>query len=361
MLRILHVLNHSYRYNGNVHAAVDVACAQAQLGHDVALCSRGGSFDDVLRGSNVEIFEIDHDRKPMTLIAAEFKLARLIRRWRPDVIHAHMMTSAMVLWPLTRLFRTPLVTTTHNAHEPGSIIMGLGDRVIAVSAAGSKSMSTRGISAGKLRTILNGTIGAARLAGPMPPPQILSHPAVVFVGGIHPRKGVPDLIEAFDLAWQTCPEASLYLVGEGPNEAEYQQKVSSLSSRDAIHFCGSHVDPRPFLQAADIFVLASHFDPAPLVLSEAREAGCAIIGTDIDGIPELLDHGEAGILVPSAQPKALAEQLIRLLQHPDQLNDYRRRSLTNLARLSVRRVASDTIEIYRELTKGAPLARTNTS
>jgi glycosyltransferase involved in cell wall biosynthesis len=115
-----------------------------------------------------------------------------------------------------------------------------------------------------------------------------------------------------------------------------------------VHFCGSQLDPRPYLRAADIFILASHSDPAPLVISEAREAGCAIIATNVDGIPELLEHGTAGLLVPPAQPEQIAEALMKLLREPSTLVDYKRRSQNNLQLLTIDRVARETVKIYDE-------------
>ena len=124
----------------------------------------------------------------------------------------------------------------------------------------------------------------------------------MFVGGLHPRKGVGDLILAFKMFLSRHPNAQLYLVGEGPNLKDYTALVADLGIAHCVHFVGAVNDPRPLLSAADIFVLPSRADPAPLVLSEAREAGCAIVASNVDGIPELLDGGDAGILVRQATP-----------------------------------------------------------
>lgn len=360
-MRILHVLNHTDRLNGNVHAAIDLACAQAGLGLDVAVCSRGGSFDALLTRKGVESITIDQTRSLPVIAGALVKLTRLVKAWRPDVVHAHMMTSAVLAWPACRLFGIPLVTTVHNEFERSAVLMGLGDRVIAVSDAVGEAMRRRGISASRLRIVLNGTIGSARHAAPPPAPAPLEHPAVVFLGGLHPRKGVQDLLQAFDLVCRTQRDATLYLVGEGPSSADYKACVAAMDCADRVVFCGSTDDPRPFLRAADIFVLPSHADPAPLVLSEAREAGCAIVGTMVGGIPELLEHGSAGILVPPREPRLLAEALMGLLRDPASLAAWKRNSQVNIGHLSIGRVAGDTLDIYRECQHAAPspVARTS--
>ena len=347
-MRILHVLNHTGRLNGNVHAAVDLACAQARLGHEVAMCSGGGDFDAVLRRHGVDILIVEQARKPATLVRATLAIGRLMRHWRADLVHAHMMTSAVLAYPGCKLTGTPLVTTLHNAFERSAILMALGTRVIAVSEAVGRSMRRRGVPASRLRVVLNGTIGSARQPWPAPPPEPLEHPCVLYVGGLHPRKGVGDLLDAFDIVYRSAPQARLYVVGEGPCEAEYRERAARLASRDAIRFCGATTDPRSYLLAADIFALPSHADPAPLVLSEAREAGCAIVATDVDGIPELLEHGRAGILVPVASPACLADALSQLILDPETLASWRSHSQINIETMSIARVAHSTLSVYAE-------------
>ena len=347
-MRILHILNHTFRLNGNVHAAVDLACAQAGQGHEIYMLSSGGSFDDLLKENGVRPVEFKAGRSPLKLLSSMRRLHRECKDIQPDVVHSHMMASSVIAWPVTRLLRIPLVTTVHNAFEFSAILMALGDRVIAVSRAVKDSMARRGIPRSRLRVVLNGTIGSARLPYPPPPPIALAHPAIVSVCGLHPRKGIADLIDAFGIVSALQPQARLYLVGEGPMRSDYEQLASKLGIESSVEFVGSVGDPRAYLKAADIFVLASRSDPAPLVLSEAREAGCAIVATNVDGIPELLDDGAAGILVEPRQPQAIANALLGLLANPEELQKYKARSIENLASFSVGRVAANTIDIYRE-------------
>ncbi len=347
-MRILHILNHTMRLSGNVHAAIDVSCAQANNGHEVAMCSGGGSFDQVLKNNKVTLVEIDQKRRPFTLIAASWKLYKFCKKWKPQLIHAHMMTSGVLAWPVTRLLGIPLVTTVHNEFEKSSILMGLGDRVIAVSRVVKASMIKRGVSEKRMRVVLNGTVGSARLPVSVPQPKELKHPSIAFVGGLHPRKGVPDLLNAFEQIYKKHSDAHLYIIGEGPYQEAYVKLSQEMNISDRVQFVGALDDPRSYLRSVDIFVLASHSDPAPLVLSEAREAGCAIIATNVDGIPQLLDNGEAGILVPPHQPDKIAEALNYLIENPENLQKYKNLSLSNLDNLSVNRVALETVKIYEE-------------
>jgi len=354
-MRILHVLNHSQRLNGNVHAAIDLACAQARLGHAVTLCSGGGSFDDLLRTHGIDVVRVDQRRRPLTLARALLGLHRQVRA--ADIVHAHMMTSAVLAWPICLLRRVPLVTTVHNAFERSAIAMGVGRRVIAVSAAVGRSMARRGIPARRLRVVLNGTIGSARLdpepgrsadASPAASPVKPAGPNLLFVGGLHPRKGVADLLDAFERVHAGNPRSRLTLVGEGPFEATYRAQAAALACASAVTFAGGQSDPRPFLAAADVFILPSLADPAPLVLSEARASGCAVVATAVDGIPELLEDGRAGILVPPSDPVRLGDALLSLVNDPAELALWQRNSQHNIAHLGIGRVVRETLAIYAE-------------
>ncbi|KKZ84034.1 glycosyl transferase [Rhizobium phaseoli] len=345
-MRILHILNHTRRLNGHVHAAVDLACAQVRLGHQVYVASEGGDFDALLQSNGIQTLLISHKRKAPSLVKALLGLSGYIKKFNIDIVHAHMMTSAVIAFPICKLRRIPLITTVHNEFEKSATLMGLGTRVIAVSDVVGASMRRRGVAPSKLKVVLNGTIGSSRSDGRSEEPKVLHSPSILFVGGLHPRKGIPDLFNAFETVHRSFSGAHLYIVGDGPFREEYKKLAATLQSASAITFVGSTRDPYPYMLGADIFVLPSHADPAPLVLSEAREAGCAIVGSSVDGIPQLLEHGEAGLLVPPNDPDALAKTLSHLLESPERIADWRQKSQLRIERLMIERVAKETLEVY---------------
>lgn len=345
-MRIVHILNHTRRLNGHVHAAVDLACAQAKLAHQVSVISGGGDFDALLQSKGVRTILVDQSRNPQSIAKALFALYGHARQLQPAVIHAHMMTSAVVAFPICRLLGIPLVTTVHNSFENSAKWMRLGTEVIAVSSDVATAMERRGVPQSKLSVVLNGTIGSCRLEGRQERPALLDSPSIVFVGGLHPRKGVTDLLRAFEGVHRRHPIARLYIVGDGPCRPDYEALAGQLACAAAVHFVGAIGDPHPYMLAADIFVLPSHADPAPLVLSEAREAGCAVVATSVDGIPEMLEHGAAGILVPPRDPSALEHALCDLLQSPGEIALWKSRSQLRIDRMTIDRVESETMRVY---------------
>ena len=348
-MRILHISNSVKRSgNGIINVAVDLACLQARAGHDVSLASAGGHYEGLLAREGVKHLSLDQTRNPATLLRAAVTLRRYLRDNRPDVVHAHMMTGIVLTTLLRFGLRMRVVATVHNEFNRSSIAMGLADRVIAVSDEVARSLRRRGIPARKLHVVANGTIGSPRLLpiGSYSPAPI-QKPAIVTVAGMSHRKGIGVLIEAFERIARDVPTAHLYIVGEGPERTVFERAADACSARDRIHFEGFQAEPQRYLLASDVFVLASLNDPFPLVISEAREAGCAIVASRVSGIPQALDGGEAGILVAAGDVTELADNLRALLDDPEKLTAWRARSSANTEWLSANRVMRQTLLVYR--------------
>lgn len=350
---ILHILNDVQKVgNGIVNVAVDLACLQAKAGLMVGVASAGGEYEALLADYGVSHFHLDQARKPINLLQAARIYRAIVQEFQPEIVHAHMMTGVVLARILKAQAGYALVSTVHNEFQRSAVLMGLADRVIAVSQAVAHSMARRGIPEKKLRVVRNGTIDSPRtrqLTEYLPLP--LQRPAIATVAGMYQRKGIAELIDAFvEIAWD-FPEAHLYLVGHGPERLVFEAKAQSTPVVDRIHFEGFQPEPQRYMLATDIFVLASHRDPSPLVLSEARQAGCAIVASNVDGIPEALDDGQAGLLVPPADSSALAAALAQLLSNPNVLHKWKDRAQNNLDQLSVARVNKETLAVYRELTE----------
>lgn len=352
-MHILHILNHVKKVgNGIVNVTIDLACLQARAGHTVGVASSGGDYEALLKESGAEHFKLDQSRRPMPLLRAADRYRQIIHSFQPDIVHAHMMTGVVLAKLLRMGAGYGLVSTVHNEFQRSAVVMGVADRVIAVSQAVAQSMRQRQTPERKLRVVCNGTLGSPRTQ-PLSAyaPLALQRPAIATVAGLYHRKGITDLIAAFSQIAPAFPDAHLYLVGQGPDRPDFEAQAQQTSVADRIHFEGFQPEPQRYLAATDVFVLASRREPFGLVLAEAREAGCAIVASDVDGIPEALDGGLAGWLVPPAHPEALAQALTKLLAEPACLHHWQERAKTNIDWLKVDRVHQETLEIYHELLK----------
>ncbi|KOR76608.1 glycosyltransferase family 4 protein [Paenibacillus solani] len=347
-MNILHIANHVKQSgNGIVNVMVDLACEQAKIGHHVAVASEGGHYIDLLQQHGIQHYTLDQTRKPAQMMQAFFNFRKIVKTFKPDIIHAHMMTGALLSRISRGFHKYKIVTHIHNEFQKSADVMKVGDSVIAVSQAVAASMLNRGVKESKLHVVRNGTIGSSRRK---PGEEVtLNGIAIVSVSGMYERKGIFELMEAFENVASVYPEANLYLLGEGPDRSKFEWRASQSPYRDRIHFLGYQPDPQTYMRAADVFVLASHKESFGLVLIEAREVGCAIVATDVDGIPETLDFGKSGILVPPKTPGKLANAILAMLQYPDVREAYRKEAQQGLEYYSVERVAKDTLKIYEQL------------
>ena len=348
-MKILHLLNHVDKVgNGIVHVAVDLACLQAQAGHDVWVASKGGAYEALLARYGVRHVHVDQARRPLAIWRALRTLRALLRDEHIEVVHAHMVTGYL----LARVLRVGapwrLVASVHNEWQRSSSLMGGADRVITMSENAITRLAGRGMRRDRLRAVRNGTVGSPRLLDAPQDVVTLRQPAIVTVAGLYERKGITELIGAFDLLAPGHPDAQLYIVGEGPDRARFEALAAASAASARIHFEGFRPSPRPYLTEAAVFVLASHAEPGGLVLPEARDCGCAIVATAVDGSPELLENGRAGILVPPRDAPALAAAITRLLDDPAERGRWKAAARENLDWLRIERQNEETIAVYRE-------------
>jgi len=348
-MRILHLLNHVDRTgNGIVNVAVDLACVQARAGHEVWVASKGGAYEPLLAKYGVRHVHIDQTRRPLVLLHALRTLRALVREERIDIVHAHMVTAYVLARMLRPGAAWRLVTSVHNEWQRSSSLMGGADRVIVMSEDAISRLTARGMPRDRLRAVRNGTIGSPRLVEADASPLSLQQPSVVTVAGLYERKGISELIAAFDTVAASHPDAHLYIVGEGPDRARFEAQAHASGSAARIHFEGFQPSPRAYLTASTVFVLASRAEPGGLVLPEARDCGCAIVATAVDGSPELLDGGRAGLLVPPRDSAALGTAIARLLDDPAERDRWKRAARENLDWLRIERQHEETLQVYDE-------------
>ncbi len=350
-MRIIHLMNHCRFGHGNVHAGVDLACAQAARGDTVCFASADGEFSPLLESSGVRFALIDQEnRRPSDILRMTGQLQRLVRDFKPDILHAHMMTGAAIGWLVGRLNNVKLVATAHNAFEGHAVIMRLADRIVAVSQGSADELLRRGFPRQRMRVVLNGTRGAVRRDFFPRQTYSLEHPNVGSIGGLHERKGIPDLINAFAAIASQYPAATLYIAGDGPSRLDYEALAAASTEAGRIKFLGEVRDTKAFFKSIDIFALPSHSEPFGLVVTEAREGGCAVVATNVGGAPEAVGEGR-GILVPPRRPDMLGRALSTLLGDPDELRRMRALASENLDQWNVERVAADYNSVYVDALK----------
>ncbi len=180
---------------------------------------------------------------------------------------------------------------------------------------------------------------------------------ILYVGRLIKWKGVHILIQAMKLVTTHIPDASLVIVGYGGCMGRLQDMVNELHLSSMIIFTGrvSNKELSTWYQKASVFVLPSisvegQTEGLGVVLLEAMAAGVPVIGSNIGGIPDIIEDGINGLLVPPEDPKALAEAIIRILSNPDLMEEFQKTGLDIVReRFSWDVIAEEFIENYREI------------
>ncbi len=139
---------------------------------------------------------------------------------------------------------------------------------------------------------------------------------VGFVGQLDERKGISYLLEAFRQVHRQHPEAMLLLVGEGPLRAWIETQAQSWGLAEALVLTGFRDDVASVMQSVDLLVLPSLWEGFGIVLIEAMAAGKPVVSTRVSSMPEIVEHGTTGLLVPPADADALAAGICQLLERP---------------------------------------------
>lgn len=272
-------------------------------------------------------------------------LTETLARDRPEIVHAHTYGTNQVAAAHRhrRRFGTPFVLTAH-FHPIWSIeggwlrhrIRGFYDRRVAAGVVRDASrIVVQTHEEERLLRALGLTLPPLEIIPPgyrpLPPPPPgsgsfaerfrIPGPFVLFVGRLASNKGLLDLTEAFGRLAATDRSAQLVLVGEdGGQRAAVMARARGLGLSDRVHLLG-HVDDDSLLAAAyreaRVTVLPSEYEAFGLVLLESLAAGTPVVASRVGGIPEVVEDGKAGLLVPPKSPPALAGAILRVWEDRD--------------------------------------------
>ena len=270
---------------------------------------------------------------------AILRLATLIREGQYDVVHTHLLKADAYGAVAARLARAPLVIASKHNDEyvlrrPAvALIHGwltrLTDRVIVLSDHVGRYMQRVGrVPAERIRRVYYGieplpAVGVAEHRAAVRaefgiPPEA---PLLLSVGRLDPQKGHLDLLAALRRVVTALPPVQLVIAGDAQQAtASYsralRQAAATPDLAGRVHWAGHRDDVPRLLAAADVFVLASHWEGFGLALVEAMAAHRPVVATAASAIPEVVVHERTGLLVPPHDPAALAQAILRLCADP---------------------------------------------
>jgi glycosyltransferase involved in cell wall biosynthesis len=348
---------------GGERFAYGLARALPREKFEVTLCttrSMGPDERAELERDGVEV--IDLSRRGRFDLASFRPLLRRLRSGNVDVLHAHKFGSNVWGVAFGRASRVPVVI----AHEQtwsysGSphrvaldfLIGRLADAFVAVSTAdGERMVTVEHVPAEKVIVIPNAYIPRAPAAGSDLRGQLGLGADDLLIGTVavmRPQKALSVFIEAFASLADPHPRAHLVLGGDGPCEQELRELVARSGLDERVHFLGMRQDVPEILRSLDIAVMSSDFEGTPLFALECMAAGTPLVATRVGGLPDLVEDGRTGTLVPPRDPAALSDAIDQLISDPD-----RRAAVASAAReraeeFSIDRIAERFGSMYESL------------
>lgn len=314
--------------------------------------------------------ELGRSINPLRDIVTIWKLYRLIRQYKPDVVHTHTAKAGFTGRVAAWLARVPVIVHTFHGHvfhgyfsAPKTqfflwierLTARMSDAVITLTEglraelAETYHITRRGrITVLPLGLDLEVFTKTPRKGGQFRqqcdiPPDA---PLIGIVGRLTPIKNHALFVQAAAKVCQQLPGSRFAIVGDGEIREEIEAQVDALGLRDAVIFTGWQRDVAPIYSDMDVFVICSINEGTPVTAIEALAAGCPVIATAVGGLPELLDHGQLGKLVPSGDANALAGAILETLSHPP---DAAHTQATMLDRYGIDRLVRDLDGLYRGL------------
>ena len=341
----------------------------------VALCTLTTLRDGALAAELAQGGVPRHDLGALRLadVRAPVRLARLLTRERIGLVHAHGQDASIVAAAVRPFSRFVLVITRHVMDEPGATrrqrlrarrkapAASRADAAVAVSSAAADRLAElAGLRRETIEVLPNGIdlelFGDAGPAVRQATRRALglgpTDPAVLVPAVLRDGKGHDVMLAAVPELLRRVPTARILVAGGGERERELRARAQPLA--DAVRFLGPRDDMRELMSASDLVALPSFAEALPTVLMEAAAAGRPVVATRVGGVPEVVEDGCTGILVPPGDPRALAEAMAALLVDPERARAYgamaRRRARD---RFGIEPHAERTLDLWSRLTTAA--------
>ena len=357
-------INTERTWRGGEQQVVYLARGLIEAGDETRIvCQPGSPLGERAREAGIPCDEIPM-RGEGDVIAA-WRIGRLLRRVRPDVVHVHtphahtlaQLAAPLAGWPRLvvskrtdfSIFRNSFfglnrLKYNHGVHRYAVVSEAVRDVLVADGIpAGRISVVRSGVDPARWSrgngTDLRGELGLAAEA-----------PVVGNIGNLYPHKGQRTLVEAAPGILEAVPEARIVIVGDGELAGDLRVLAEQRGVDDRVIFTGFREDIARFLSLFRVFVMPSHQEGLGTAVLDAFALRLPVVATRAGGIPEMIRDGENGILVPPKDPDALAGAVIGLLRSPERARALGEAGLRTVREeFSVDRMVADTRALYLEV------------
>ncbi|MFN8619363.1 MAG: glycosyltransferase [Chloroflexota bacterium] len=282
--------------------------------------------------AEVRIESLARPIRPAADLRASAALVRLIKRYRPDLVHTHHSKAGILGRSVSVLAGVPCVHTYHGHVFEGYFGEGASEaiqviervmarrtaRLIAISPIQRDDLLARGIGTPDRFEVVPLGLDLTPFGSPdrLAARADLGIPAdafvVLMVGRVVAIKRIDRMIRAFAGLHAARPDARLYVIGDGAERPEAEAQVLAAGLQDAVVFCGWQTATARWYAAADLVALSSDNEGTPLALIEAAASRRPVVSTAVGGVADVVRDGVTGLLVPVDDESGLAAALRRL-------------------------------------------------
>jgi glycosyltransferase involved in cell wall biosynthesis len=309
--------------------------------------------------------------RPLGDLLTVQRLFRLIRQYRPHIVHTHTAKAGVVGRIAARLARVPIVIHTYHGHVLSGYfgpatsafyrrletwLSGVTDVLVAVSESVRDDLVSLGVApANRFRVVPLG-LELERFRQRLPRGRLREGaaipdeaPLVGAVGRLVPIKDLATFLRAARQVRESRPDCHFAIVGDGSERVALEAESRALGLDGNVRFLGWRRDLDVVFGDLDVVVNSSLNEGTPVSLIEALAASRPVVATRVGGTPDLLREGAHGFLVPPADPQSLAAAILRALEAPDDAVARARRGQAHvLAQHNVSRLLDDLDALYRE-------------
>lgn len=271
-------------------------------------------------------------------LVAFWQIYRILKKEKPDLVNLHLLKARFFGGMAARLARIPVIVETFHGNlfegyygklTTSAILWverflgwSIMNRVIAISERQKEELvryricPPRKIQVIPLGLSLSRFLDCSTFRGQLREELGISEKTMLIgiVGRLVPIKGLSYLLEAIHkVARVTEKELRLLVIGDGPMREQLESQVSALGLGGKVRFLGWRFDLEKLYADLDIVVLSSLNEGTPFSLIEAMSAGKAVVATSVGGVPDVVEDGRGGLLVPPKNPAAMADAILRLI------------------------------------------------
>lgn len=314
--------------------------------------------------------ELGRSINPVRDLMTTWKLYRLMRQFKPDVVHTHTAKAGFAGRWAAWLARVPVIVHTFHGHvfegyfSPTKtrlfilleqMTARISDTIITLTQGLRRDLTEKYRIARKERfTVLPLGLDletfarAPRKNGDFRRQWSIPEtvPLVGITGRFVPVKNHELFIRAAAKIHAIRPDVHFVLIGDGETRPAIEALVDACGLRGVVTFTGWQRDTAPAYSDMDVFVISSVNEGTPVTIIEALSAGCPVVSTEVGGVPDLLDGGTFGTLVPSGDTDKLAQGIMDVLENPPDTNLARSAMLD---RYGIDRLVKDLDSLYRGL------------